>query len=324
MKKTIFGISFLIIATILCILCSSCKKETDKDAKGIIYGTVVDMATGEPVYNANVKLHPGGVTTLTGIDGSFQFDDVKDGQYTLSVSKNGYVSKTDDYVINVSDGKNVRRDIQISSAFESFKLTINGTDVDMIDFGGNTSYNQVSVSVVNNGSENVSIISIEASSDWIEIPWTYYHELQNISPNTGKSFNISINRSKLNIGNNSAYVYVSSGSLTKQLLVKATGIGSPVVSDPTVINIDYDASEALVSSSITGTGGGDIIDRGFIYSRYGPSYDYSDSTYISVGSGSGSFQYRVPTFGRDIYVRAYAKNGVHTGYSGWIWIDGNE
>ena len=97
-------------AALLLVCCTmlGCGKEDNPTSKlGSIFGTVTDFATGDPVSNANVRLNPRGETTLTGSDGTFQFNDIEDGNYSLFLSKNGYVDLDDDYVIEITNGNNV-------------------------------------------------------------------------------------------------------------------------------------------------------------------------------------------------------------------------
>lgn len=110
---------------VLCYVMVGCGKETKL---GSIFGTVTDYVTGDPVSNANVRLNPGGETTLTGSDGSYQFNDVANGNYSLSLSKNGYVDLDDDYVIEIENGNSVHRDLRLKQ--EVFGA-ISGTVVDL-------------------------------------------------------------------------------------------------------------------------------------------------------------------------------------------------
>ena len=96
MKKIL---TLLTIALSLVLINHSCKPKEEEP--GSIYGVVTDKATGEPVKNANVQLRPTGETTLTGNDGRYEFLDVKNGEYSISVSKTGYTNLVDDYVIIV-------------------------------------------------------------------------------------------------------------------------------------------------------------------------------------------------------------------------------
>lgn len=87
MKKHLFY-----LAGILLVI-AGCKNSPTNDVEqynGSIYGRVTDFATGSPVYAANVQLHPTGETTLTGSDGLYEFIDIKDGDYSIIVSKAEY------------------------------------------------------------------------------------------------------------------------------------------------------------------------------------------------------------------------------------------
>ena len=104
------------LATLLVLCCAmlGCVKEDNPASKiGSIYGTVTDFATGDSLGNVNVRLNPRGETTLTGSDGTYQFNDIEDGNYSLSLSKKGYVDLDDDYVIEIENGNSVHRDLQL-------------------------------------------------------------------------------------------------------------------------------------------------------------------------------------------------------------------
>ena len=83
MKKSLL----LIIALIT--LATSCEPVT-YDTFGGISGEVVDLDTGDPVQQATVTLSPTGMNTYTGSDGSFEFIDLDERQYTVTVQKTGY------------------------------------------------------------------------------------------------------------------------------------------------------------------------------------------------------------------------------------------
>lgn len=99
---------------VLCCVIFGCKKDNPTIKQGSIYGTVTDFVTGDPVGNANVRLNPGGETTITGSDGTYQFHDLARGNYSLSVSKSHYVDMDDNFVIEIENGNSIRRDLQLS------------------------------------------------------------------------------------------------------------------------------------------------------------------------------------------------------------------
>ena len=89
MKKLI-AISLMTIS--IAFLFGGCTKPEET---GTIYGTVTDYATGEPLKNVNVRIRPSGETTQTGSDGTYLFQDLKPGEYSLFLSKADYSDKDD-------------------------------------------------------------------------------------------------------------------------------------------------------------------------------------------------------------------------------------
>ena len=200
---------------VLCCVMLGCGKYKNI---GSIYGTVTDFATGDPVGNANVRLNPKGATTLTGYDGTFQFNDLKDGNYSLSLSKNGYVDLDDDYVIEIMNGASVRRDVQLNSQFQSFILLADGVEVDTLDFGMYTQ--SMPFLIKNTGTVDVDVhISTSDSRIRIEYGHCWYSTGgfdAHIKTNEGYTVVVNLFDDFYSIG----YVYVSSGSLSKRLVVK--------------------------------------------------------------------------------------------------------
>ena len=105
-----------------CCMFFGCKPE-EEEKFGTVYGTVTDFTTGDPISAANVKLRPSGETTLTGNDGTFEFNDIEAGNYSLSLSKAQYVDLDDDYIIELKAGKQVKRDVQLRKRVASLKIT---------------------------------------------------------------------------------------------------------------------------------------------------------------------------------------------------------
>lgn len=83
MKRTLFLLLTLVALT------TSCEPVT-YDTFGGISGEVVDLDTSDPVQQATVTLSPTGMNTYTGSDGSFEFIDLDERQYTVTVQKTGF------------------------------------------------------------------------------------------------------------------------------------------------------------------------------------------------------------------------------------------
>ena len=155
MKRLISLFSVLLIFVSI-LNFNSCKPDSIEEL-GSIYGVVTDKATGEPVKNANVQLRPSGETTLTGTDGRYEFVDLKNGEYSITVSKTEYTDLVDDYVIVIDGDKAMRRDVQIEKIPALLKiLDSNGNEIEVLDFGSMQDDNTRMFSIFNN-----SMMSLE-------------------------------------------------------------------------------------------------------------------------------------------------------------------
>lgn len=120
------------ILLILCYILSACGKVEEnpsvENIKGSVYGTVTYLATGDPVDNAIVQLKPRHNATInidvrqTGHDGYYEFCDVEDETYDITVSKTGY----DDWIgrVVIKEGVQIRKDIQIEKKPEIYTYEV--------------------------------------------------------------------------------------------------------------------------------------------------------------------------------------------------------
>lgn len=150
-KKLIWIAPLLVLISVL----SGCDKENNSSNEGnmgSVFGTVSDLGTNEPVANAIVQLQPAdawtenGDTRRTGYEGMFEFLNVEEGDYYLTVSRYEYDEYEDDNVIMVRKGKQIRRDVQIE------KLpVVNTNDVTEILSLGYSGWNEENWSATFNG-----------------------------------------------------------------------------------------------------------------------------------------------------------------------------
>lgn len=87
MKTQLLALSALLACA---LLLGACKSNYTLDIYGKISGRVTDAKDGNPLSAATVTLVPGSKTQQTGADGSFLFENLDEGQYTVSVQKSGY------------------------------------------------------------------------------------------------------------------------------------------------------------------------------------------------------------------------------------------
>ena len=236
-NRSIIKLSAILV---ICCLMLSCVPDDNPSSSGnvissgSIYGCVTDFATGELVRNANVQLRPSGETTLTGYDGMYEFLDIPDGEYSITVSKAEYTDLIDNYVIEVKNGRRMRRDVQIEKIPTYIRLTdMMGNDISSIDFGSNPSINMQSFNIYNNGTVTVSC-SVIYSCGWISSVSSVPNSL---SPGQNVIVSVTIDRSKLAAGQNSTDLYVTTNNGSNVLHIYATGGSS--LPDVTTNEVTY-------------------------------------------------------------------------------------
>lgn len=109
MSMRIIFVRALRIVLLMSVFAFASCQEAGYDFYSAIAGAVYDSSTGEPLENASIVLNPTNMTLQTGQDGSFIFDSLDAGQYTLSVQKEGY--RVDRKTVTAISGETVTTDI---------------------------------------------------------------------------------------------------------------------------------------------------------------------------------------------------------------------
>jgi len=283
-------------------------------AGGSIFGVITDFATGEPVQNVNVQLRPSGETTLTGFDGTYEFLDIQDGNYAITVSKAEYTDLIDDYIIEVKNGRRVRRDVQIEKLPTSIRITdMNGNDISMLDYGSDASMVSNSFNIFNNGTVTVNC-QIVYSCNWIS---SVSSMPTSISSGQTVSVIVNINRTLLPPGQNTTSLTVSTNNGSAEITIKATSTtGNPPIVQMSQINSsNITATSVFCEGRIQDAKDGEIKDCGFCYSTSSnPSLDDKD---IRLGPSTDSFTYTINNLepNTTYHIRAFATSNLGTGYS---------
>lgn len=153
----------------LCGMLHSCAKD-EVETMGTIYGIVNDSDNGEPVQDAHVSLTPYGKTINTGSDGSYEFQEMEPGQYTIQISKSGY--KTNTKRISVVAGEKASGDMVLQWGTSRIKLNIAS-----LNFGSQSTSKTFTVRNISTSGTSVSW-SVAKSSP---APWL------SISPSSGST-----------------------------------------------------------------------------------------------------------------------------------------
>ncbi|MBQ6732511.1 MAG: carboxypeptidase regulatory-like domain-containing protein [Paludibacteraceae bacterium] len=292
-----------LILLALIVIFAGCKNNNELYV-GSVYGTIIDKATGKAIRNAGVELMSLGLKTVTGDDGQFEFAKVEEGKYNLFVTKSGYKDfKSNDIVVR-SNNENKPVSIQIEKLPPSLTIVDDSENViDAIDFSSDDGVVMKSFNIFNNG-EEVLEWSIAFQCTWIKAISKIEGSLK---ANATQSIVITIDRSKLNVGDNSTIFQIVSNNGSKQLNIRASGLKFVETSDATDIGI----TSAVINASIIRNTEPAISEYGFVYSK-SPAPSVNNGAIIVSIKGSpkiGSYNSRIEELEENgtYYVRAFIK-----------------
>lgn len=287
--KRIIALTLMIIT--IAVQWQGCKKPEET---GSIYGTVTDFDTGEPVKNANVKLQPSGETTMTGSDGTYMFQDLKKGDYSLSLSKAEYEDLNDDYVIQLAAGRNACRDVQMKKKVALMRITdMNGEDITVLDFGDEGDDVSRIFNIFNDSGVTLSW-EITTTANWIQTPAN--GTVGTLQAGETKGIVVVIDRSKLQQGDNTTTMHITSNNGNQQLTIKARRADVSTL-DAT----DISGNSAVLNGKINGNV--TYSEKGFYY---GTNHNLSSQVTVS-GNGIGAFSKQVTGLSGTVtyYFKAY-------------------
>lgn len=330
MKKHHF-IRFVALLLVCCAMLG-CGKENNpsggnSSGNGSIYGCITDFATGDPVRNANVQLRPSGETTLTGYDGMYEFLDIADGNYSITVSKAEYTDLIDDYVIEVKNGKRMRRDVQIEKLPVALRvIDANGNDISSLDFGAEQDVTSRTFSIFNDSPQRLTWW-VEENCNWIVEVKSMLTNNQSGELESGRQepIKVTINRSLLGTGLKTYILNINSSNGSKELLITAgEEVGMPSVTTQQISNVT--SSSVTFNGTIVNPGLPSYTERGFVYStRVQPTLENNMGKITSAVNGQASFSATVYGLNSNVtyYVRAYAINALAPAYGNDVTFNTN-
>jgi len=295
------------------LLVFSCTQPVERSTEyGNISGVVYDNNVGEPISVAQVQLSPGGKSTVTGTDGSFNFTNIEAGDYTVNVTKKGYNDASN--VVTVLTGTTSECNLTMERI--PAYVTADKTE---LDFGDNQSFTTLSFNIVNSSYENLS---------WhIEYDKSTTSFIAEITPSQGETqygktsaIVVRINRDNLNQGENISTIVIVSdnGDGSSEVRIKAYGQEKRKPSLNVLEATDIKASSAILNGSIVDSGIPPYMERGFVLSDSEmPTQETALVKLTATVTDENDFSVRADglTLGRIYYVRAYAINSLGITYS---------
>ena len=288
----------------------SCAPE---ELPGSIYGTVVDKATGEPIKAAGVELSPSGLKTVTGSEGQFEFTELDPGKYTLIITKTGYMDGVSG-TIEVKPGQQAKGDVQIEQIPPALKV-VDETNEDLLElhFGDAESDVARSFNIYNDGAEKLSW-EIVKTAVWIDSLSKTTGEL---SPNAKQAVVVTIDRNKLEEGENKTTLQITSSNGSKSLTIIAINNRKAIALN-TLECTEIKGTTAVFNAEMLSEGNPKYTERGFVYATQ--QQPTVENTIIKLTAPvNENLQFSVQAVdlaaNTTYYVRAYAINALGTVYS---------
>jgi hypothetical protein len=227
----------LIIA--LALLCNTCAKDAI-DVFGSITGVVKDAQQQQPIEGVIVSLNPGGITRLTGKDGAYSFIDLEAKQYSLTYSKNEYltVSRT----TAVQAGMNNVLDVTL----EKEKLVpVLAVSTKALDFGPEKT--TLSLEISNTGKAALNWKIAYSPGGWV----TCSPSIETTAAGGKSLVVVTVNRSQKEKGTYNETFYISSdgGNCDVEVAMTVSGVGLSIPE-----SLDFGALKTETPLSLANTG----------------------------------------------------------------------
>lgn len=235
MKQTIF------LFVLLAALIISCTEE-ERDYTGSIQGIVTESGTTTPLSGVQVNVVNLGISTTTGSDGQFNFNNIDADNYQLQFKKNGYV--TNMRSVNVRAGETARCDMQLEPEQKEADIEI---EPSILNFG--TTQDELSVTITNHGN---------AATEWSlnlgDNPWLSASPASgNIAAGKTQSIVFSVNRDKLSETENIKVSLAAFGnSYTISISCAPKSAKSEMTVTPTTVDFGETSQEKTITIKNTG------------------------------------------------------------------------
>lgn len=284
------------------VLFLSCTSD-DVIETGSIHGVIKDFATSKLLENSIVTLNPSGTSLITGIDGSFEFNNLNAGQYEIIAKKDGY--KDGKLSINVTPSKKIVKDILLEAKENCIKIT-----PEIIDFGEVDYEKEMFLS--NESNQNSIAYTIITDNEYIKVA-----PQEGTITNSASKIKIIIERDKFGLGNFEKLITINSQFGEVLVPVRFKNI---IKNKASILLGEFDniqSSSFQINVILNSTGGSTVTDFGVCFSE-NPTPTISDKK-VSLGetkyiSSQVAYVNGVMA-GRTYYVRAYAQNSRGIAYS---------
>ena len=293
---------FLLILGLMMLFATACSDDLVLYTFGNISGTVQDARAVSPLAGVKVALTPTGYSQVTGIDGSFQFDNLDVQEYTLTFTKDGFQPLQQK--VTVKPGLSSSVQVSMTPLEGSLMLTPSS-----LDFGTTTTSLQLQLR--NKATAEINYTA-QTSSSWITV-----------SPKVGtvkqsEYMTVLVSRSGLSPGKYDGEILFrySGESLSVPVSMEVLASETPVVTLEKVLEIT--STTATLQANLVSVGTSKVTQMGFCWSSENETPSLSDK-YSNQGDTESPCSFNATVTGltpRTTYhCRAYARNSAGVAYS---------
>lgn len=293
---------YRILYIICLLLIISCAKDII-DLSGSIEGIVKDNVTSEPLQGVSITLSPSGKSATTGNDGRYSFPELDAGNYSIEFSKVGYEANKKE--VTVLAGKPMQVDAMLNKITNA--LIVNPTTLNFGDL-------ETSKTLFVYSLEQLGDIryTIKVDADWISLS-----KSDGNATSTGDKITITIDRSKLSIGNYEKNITVTSSYGEVVIPVIVNQVERDIATLTTNAPENITETSLTIKGTIVKTGGLKITSHGHCWSETEqPTIDNSKNNLgdtESIGDFTSTLTNLVA--GKSYFIRAYAINSKGVAYS---------
>lgn len=277
-----------------------------KATTGSISGVIKDYSSGTLIANCMVTISPGGKSMTSSTAGTYMFNDLSVGEYSLSFTKAGY--EDDKITTTVIAGKTTTADVLLK-AKASFAVSASS-----FDFGDLAVTQTVYFS---NYSDADCSFTISNIPDWLSFSKTSGV----VKASGNESVVMTVDREKVGVGEynqnvNIVYSGKASGAESISVKMKKVELTTPTVTIATAAE-NVKETSFDISGSIVSTGGSQVTAYGHCWSlSHNPTInDYKTSQGVTDAAITFKSSLENLSTYTTYYVRAYAQNAQGLVYS---------
>ena len=224
----------------LSISCLTSCVADEEATTGSLHGTIKDSENGNLLKGCLVVISPTGKSITTGDDGSFSFDNLAAGVFSIDVSKNDYEPAKKE--VTIVAGQPNKADMQLSKQMP--KLSVNKINLDFSD-----SETELPIEIRNDGKSTLKW-EISTGTKWIKINPTSGTSTKDIA-----SVLISVDRTGLSKGDYNGSINITSNGGTATIKVNMSIKGAVLKVTPSTLDFgEIETSKELFISNETEIG----------------------------------------------------------------------